>query len=60
MPPLPPMIPINNDINTDNFRYPTMNDILAIYPQSYGPMDIERMLIATGHYITQLTNIRPI
>ena len=60
MPPLPPMIPINNDINTDNFIYPTMNDILAIYPQSYGPMDIERMLIATGHYITQLTNIRPI
>ena len=61
MPPLPPMVPIINDIHVPtNQSYPTKDHILGVYPPNYGHKDVERMLVATGHYITELNNVRPI
>ena len=59
MPSLPPMIPIINDVQRNPLQYST-NDILGVYPDTYGPMDVERLLVATGHYITHITDVRPI
>ena len=61
MPPLPPMVPIINDIHVPtNQSYPAKDHILGVYLPNYGHKDVERMLVATGHYITELNNVRPI
>lgn len=60
IPSLPPMIHIINDIQHQIIPTYSINDILGVYPISFGPMDIERLLIATSHYITHITDVRPI
>jgi ribonuclease HI len=59
LPQLPPYIPIINEHKSIP-SLPSINDIIGIYPDWYGPMDIKRMLTYTAHYITQLTNVRSI
>ena len=59
MPSLPPMIHVINDVKHYPPQYST-NDILGVYPKTFGAMDIERLLASTGRYITHITDIRPI
>lgn len=42
----------------DHIHIPSVSEIMGVLPPHYGPLDIKRSLVATGHYLEQLYQVR--